>query len=67
MNSLTRHSTSVDLAFRYAVLALVADKVTALSTSSPPRSHSLSDGYRAVLLAEVGSYIATRYDELIRR
>ncbi|MGR3993781.1 GNAT family N-acetyltransferase [Pseudomonas sp. 1121_17] len=61
MFTITRHATPVDPATCRAVLDLVGENVTALSMSSPPRTHPLFDGYKTMLEEEVRTYI-TRHD-----
>lgn len=61
MFTITRHATPVDPSTCSAVLDLVGENVTALSMSSPPRTHPLFDGYKTMLEEEVRTYI-TRQD-----
>jgi len=61
MFTITRHATPVDPSTCSAVLDLVGENVTALSMSSPPRTHPLFDGYKTMLEEEVRTYI-TRHD-----
>lgn len=61
MYIITRHATPVDPSTCSAVLDLVGENVTALSMSSPPRTHPLFDGYKIMLVEEVRTYI-TRND-----
>ncbi|WP_223452736.1 MULTISPECIES: GNAT family N-acetyltransferase [unclassified Pseudomonas] len=61
MYTITRHTTPVEPSTCSAVLDLVGENVTALSMSSPPRTHPLFDGYKTMLVEEVRTYI-TRHD-----
>lgn len=61
MFTITRHATPVDPSTCIAVLDLVGENVTALSMSSPSRTHPLFDGYKTMLVEEVRTYI-TRHD-----
>ncbi|MFJ5296721.1 GNAT family N-acetyltransferase [Pseudomonas sp. NPDC088368] len=61
MIKVSRHRTPVSPVIRDSVLELVGENVTALSMSSPPRSHPLYEGYKAILLAEMHAYI-THHD-----
>ncbi|MCJ7958730.1 MAG: GNAT family N-acetyltransferase [Pseudomonas sp.] len=61
MFTITRHATPVDPSTCSAVVDLVGENVTALSMSSPPRTHPLFDGYKTMLEEEVRTYI-TRQD-----
>lgn len=61
MFTITRHATPVDSSTCRAVLDLVEENVTALSMSSPPRTHPLFDGYKTMLVEEIRTYI-TRHD-----
>lgn len=60
MYTITRHPTPVDPSTCSAVLDLVGENVTALSMSSPPRTHPLFDGYKTMLEEEVRTYITRR-------
>lgn len=61
MFTITRHATPVDPSTCRAILDLVGENVTALSMSSPPRTHPLFDGHKAMLVEEVRTYIS-RHD-----
>ncbi|ROO06996.1 hypothetical protein BK675_15985 [Pseudomonas fluorescens] len=60
MVTVTRHATPVDLQTCAAVLELVAENVTALSMSRPPKTHPLFEGFKSMLVEEVRTYITRR-------
>ena len=61
MIAINRHTTPVTPQICAGILELVGENVTSLSMSSPPKSHPLFDGYKAMLVEEIRTYI-TRHD-----
>jgi len=52
-----RHATPVTPAICAAILELVGENVTSLSIFRAPREHPLFDGYKAMLVEEIRTYI----------
>lgn len=61
MLTIARHSTPVVPAVCKTILELVSDNATSLSMTRPPLEHPLYDGYRALIVEEIRTYI-TRHD-----
>lgn len=61
MITIHRHTTPVTPKICASILELVGENVTSLSMSHPPRVHPLFDGYKAMLVEEIRTYI-TRQD-----
>jgi GNAT superfamily N-acetyltransferase len=61
MLTIARYSTPIAPAVCQAILELVSDNATSLSMTRPPLEHPLYDGYRALIVEEIRTYI-TRHD-----
>jgi len=57
MITINRHTTPVTPAICAAILELVGENVTSLSIFRAPREHPLFDGYKAMLVEEIRTYI----------
>ncbi|MGF6166793.1 GNAT superfamily N-acetyltransferase [Pseudomonas moraviensis] len=61
MITINRHATPVTPMICASILELVGENVTSLSMLRPPKVHPLFEGYKALLVEEIRTYI-TRQD-----